>query len=395
MFRTLNRWWQRRKGNATKAIATSEQGIAVMQQPNEPAPSEWVAYDEKLLERARTQWQFGDWKSLAALSREILQHHPDRAKLALLAAAGHQQLGDMIVARQFTRLAQDWGASKKLISQVLIAGVHNTLGRASTFRGDKPRALKHFEYSVSTANPNGDVRLLIRARTTEELERANSRLKGSERNQHLPEKKFFSSADYWEKRYQDGGNSGYGSYGRLAEFKAEVINKFIFENRIKKAIEFGCGDGNQLSKLEIEKYIGIDVSKAVIKKCRNNYQGNKKKLFFSLDDFLKTPCKAELTLSLDVIFHLTEDSVFESYMNTLLKSSKKYCIIYSCDLDQDPLDSTHVRKRRFTRWIKENYSEWNLIQIIFNKYPCSGEKNPKNHSFSNFYIYEKALTTKK
>jgi hypothetical protein len=29
----------------------------------------------------------------------------DRAKLALLAAAGHQQLGDTAAARQFTRLA--------------------------------------------------------------------------------------------------------------------------------------------------------------------------------------------------------------------------------------------------------------------------------------------------
>jgi hypothetical protein len=52
-----------------------------------------VPYDENLLERARTQWQFGDWDSLAKLERDTLQHHPDRAKLALLAAAGHLRTG--------------------------------------------------------------------------------------------------------------------------------------------------------------------------------------------------------------------------------------------------------------------------------------------------------------
>ena len=169
MFRTLNRWWQRRKGNATKAIATSEQGIEAVQQPNEPAPSEWVAYDENLLERARTQWQFGDWESLAALSREILQHHPDRAKLALLAAAGHQQQGDMVAARRFTLLAQGWGVSKKLISQVLIAGVHNTLGRAEAINSHQQRAMMHFSMALNTANTTGDKKLLCDERARREL----------------------------------------------------------------------------------------------------------------------------------------------------------------------------------------------------------------------------------
>ena len=44
-------------------------------------------YDEALLERSRTQWRFGDRPSLATLTRNTLQHHPDRAKLALLVAA--------------------------------------------------------------------------------------------------------------------------------------------------------------------------------------------------------------------------------------------------------------------------------------------------------------------
>lgn len=81
-----------------------------------------VPYDENLLERARTQWQFGDWVSLSQLKRDSLQHHPDRAKLALLAAAGRLQTDKVGEAKQYLRLAQDWGVSHKLFCQIITAG---------------------------------------------------------------------------------------------------------------------------------------------------------------------------------------------------------------------------------------------------------------------------------
>jgi FkbM family methyltransferase len=119
-----------------------------------------VAFDENLLEKARTQWQFGDWETLAGVSREQLQHHPDRAKLALLVAAGHCQLGSMQQARQFTRLADDWGVSKKLISQVLISGVHNSLALANATTGRVDKLLTHTEKSVRIGSPNSDINLI-------------------------------------------------------------------------------------------------------------------------------------------------------------------------------------------------------------------------------------------
>jgi hypothetical protein len=137
-----------------------------------------VPYDENLLERSRTQWQFGDWQTLARLERDTLQHHPDRAKLALLAAAGHAQMGDTEKARQFTRLARDWGCGNKLISQVLIAGVYNTLGKASAIAGQEERALAHFEDGVRLANSGGDVRLLTQARVQHQIQAFDIKWKG-------------------------------------------------------------------------------------------------------------------------------------------------------------------------------------------------------------------------
>lgn len=129
-----------------------------------------VPYDENLLERARIQWQFGDWENLAKLDSETLQHHPDRAKLALLVAAGHIQQDDAQAARQFTRLAQDWGCSKKLVSQILIAGVHNTLGRAAAASGQEQRAIQHFETSIAVGTPDSEVRLITQARVGRQLD---------------------------------------------------------------------------------------------------------------------------------------------------------------------------------------------------------------------------------
>ncbi|GAB6059466.1 class I SAM-dependent methyltransferase [Desulfonatronum parangueonense] len=142
--------------------STFDQSEATLAQP--------VPYDENLLERSRTQWQFGDWDSLAGMDRDTLQHHPDRAKLALLAAAGHAQRGSLEQARRFVRLARDWGCGRQLISQVLISGVHNSLGRvAAVAGGQEGRALYHFEKSITVGIPGGDGRLLTEARVTQQV----------------------------------------------------------------------------------------------------------------------------------------------------------------------------------------------------------------------------------
>jgi SAM-dependent methyltransferase len=398
-----------------------------------------VTYDENLLERSRSQWQFGDWESLAALGRDTLQHHPDRAKLALLAAAGLLQTGDTRSARQFVRLALDWGCGKKQVSQILIAGVHKSLSKAAALCGQNERASRHFENAIAAATPIASVQLISEASIYKQLAQLGqpaetekwdrpliydsrngsmstssamqlSRLEnercvvGSQalifdkkivranivNESNIPSKyKNLSSTRYWEERYREGRNSGYGSYGRLSEFKAKIINKFIVDENVKRVIDFGCGDGNQLSMVNVAEYIGIDVSPFIVERCKERFHNDPSKVFLVKDEFLQNPFSAELTLSLDVIYHLVEDGVFEQYMNMLFDTSEKFCIIYSCDEDWIETDAVHVRRRRFTDWVTKNLPNWRLIQIVYNKYPHDGSINPKDRSFSNFYIYAK------
>ena len=200
----------------------------------------------------------------------------------------------------------------------------------------------------------------------------------------------FNSKNYWENRYKSGGNSGAGSYSNLAEFKAEIINEFVRKNSVDLVVEWGSGDGNQLSLAKYKKYIGFDVSATAVNLCKEKFKNDTTKNFIcSGEKGFKNSVKGDLSLSLDVIYHLIEDYVYDSYMHQLFDSSKKYVIIYSCNEDKIYNENAiHVRCRKFTNWINQNMKEWKLVQYIKNRFPYNKE-NQTHTSFSDFYIYEK------
>ncbi|MFU8843255.1 MAG: class I SAM-dependent methyltransferase [Bacteroidales bacterium] len=202
--------------------------------------------------------------------------------------------------------------------------------------------------------------------------------------------KFPGSKAYWEERYIAGRDSGSGSYNRLAIFKAEVVNHFVKENNIKKVIEFGSGDGNQLSLGEYPDYIGLDVSPTIIRLCKEKFSEDKTKSFFLYDSLCFVDnhniFKADLTLSLDVVFHLTEDDVFHEYMKSLFGCSTHYVIVYSSNTDKP--QRVHEKDRAFTKWVEQYAPGWKLIKMINNPYPFD-PKDPDNTSKADFYFFER------
>ena len=199
-------------------------------------------------------------------------------------------------------------------------------------------------------------------------------------------KSFPGSGEYWKLRYSTGGNSGVGSYGKFAEFKAEVLNTFVATHDTKSIIEFGCGDGNQLRFVTFPNYLGFDISDTVVSHCRKLFAADKTKSFRLMREYAGE--KADLVLSLDVIYHLVEDEVFEHYMRTLFEASDRHVIIYSSDSnDNRGYEGTHVRHRNFTKWIEERLPLWRLIEYIPNRYPYRGDY--RHGSFADFFIYQK------
>lgn len=173
----------------------------------------------------------------------------------------------------------------------------------------------------------------------------------------------FNSASYWEKRYASGGNSGAGSHNAFAEFKSSVINQFVVRNNIDTVIEFGCGDGNQLSYANYKQYTGIDVSETAVDICKKKFSTDSNKKFFLAHE--APLLQYDLALSLDVIYHLIEDSVFEQYIHRLFDASSKYVIIYSSDTDDNSdIKVSHVKHRNFTKYAEENIPEWQLFEKL-------------------------------
>jgi SAM-dependent methyltransferase len=178
--------------------------------------------------------------------------------------------------------------------------------------------------------------------------------------------RFRNSESYWEDRYVSGGNSGPGSYGPQARYKADFINQFVRDNAIGSVIELGCGDGNQLGLAEYPRYLGIDVAGPAIERCIESFRRDTSKSFMTCDlRNFSDPARflhGDLALSLDVIFHLVEDDVFEGYMHALFDVADRFVIVYSIDREvRDP--GRHVRWRRFTPWIESNIRGWELFRL--------------------------------
>lgn len=192
-----------------------------------------------------------------------------------------------------------------------------------------------------------------------------------------------SSRQYWERRYRAGMTSGAGSYGELSEFKAEILNTFVTSHAIRSVIEFGCGDGNQLRLAAYPLYLGLDVSKTAIDRCRERFKGDDTKSFLWYDPArtinIANFLNADLSLSLDVIYHLVEDDIYRRYLRDLFSTSRRFVIVYSSD--NEGAVAPHVRHRPFTRDVARDFSDFQPIDRIANRYP--------DQSFCSFFIFER------
>jgi SAM-dependent methyltransferase len=197
----------------------------------------------------------------------------------------------------------------------------------------------------------------------------------------------FRSSSYWEQRYRQGGTSGPGSFGRLAEFKAETLNGFVARMDVQSVIEFGCGDGAQLALAEYPLYVGIDVAESSICACRERFAGDATKSFFLASQIPANLGPFDLVLSLDVIYHLVEDKVFDAYMRSLFAHAVRFVAIYSSN-KVEPSDSLHVRHRLFTRWIEVHEPQWRKTGYLPNKYPWDPAE-PAETTFADFYFFER------
>jgi len=176
-----------------------------------------------------------------------------------------------------------------------------------------------------------------------------------------------------------------GSYGALAEYKASVLNEFVVNASTQSVIEFGCGDGNQLTLARYPQYLGFDISKTSIDSCIDKFRDDPTKSFVWYEPARfanRGAITADLTLSLDVIFHLVEDRAYELYLRDLFAAATQNVIIYSSN--REMREAPHVRHRQFTTWVAKHLPEWRLANTLEN--PHKGLVG----AVADFHIYERA-----
>jgi SAM-dependent methyltransferase len=195
---------------------------------------------------------------------------------------------------------------------------------------------------------------------------------------------FTGSAPFWERKYLRGDTSGPGSYGTLGTGKAEFLNAFVRDRQVRSVIEFGCGDGHQLSLAKYPRYIGMDVSRTAISLCKEGFVADPGKSFFLYDGSCfvdhANVFRADMAMSLDVIYHLVEDSVFDTYMTHLFSAGERYVLVYSTNSEVRD-DAPHVRHRIFTSWVEENCPQWRLARVAQGPNPGPGR--------ADFFVYER------
>jgi 2-polyprenyl-3-methyl-5-hydroxy-6-metoxy-1,4-benzoquinol methylase len=196
----------------------------------------------------------------------------------------------------------------------------------------------------------------------------------------------FDYIEYWDKNYKAGGTSGSGSYGNLADFKAEVVNNLITKNQIQTVIEFGCGDGNQLSLMQFAKYLGLDVASSSIRLCTEKFKDDETKSFM-----LYTPSaftnrgfmQADMVICLDVLYHITDDADFMATLSDLFKASTNLVVLYTKLTTGNELQVIPTIKDRDIFGCLSKYSDFHVEAIIPQRY--------KNMSSADFIILRKSV----
>jgi len=180
--------------------------------------------------------------------------------------------------------------------------------------------------------------------------------------------RFRDTASYWESRYASGGDSGPGSYDFASRWKAQTVNGLVKKYQIASVIEFGCGDGQQLSLADYPSYIGTDISPSAVQRCILRFAGDPTKSFLALDPrFIADPLRilrADMALSLDVLFHLVEDETRNAYLTSLFRAANRLVVIYSSNGPIQLPTGPHERHREFTSWVSANYPSWRLVEEI-------------------------------
>jgi hypothetical protein len=166
----------------------------------------------------------------------------------------------------------------------------------------------------------------------------------------------FNVGRYWDRRYRGGGTSGVGSEDEAAQLKTAYINDLIKTHGVRSIVDWGFGDGIVAAGFEVTEYTGLEISLVALRVAREAIEYRPRWSWILYDGYYPPPIHGDLALSLDVIFHLVEDAMYERHMANVFASAPLVCIASS---NRDEEGAPHVRHRRFTNDLPRG---WDVVE---------------------------------
>ncbi len=169
-----------------------------------------------------------------------------------------------------------------------------------------------------------------------------------------------------------------------------MLNDFVATEEIDSVIEFGCGDGEQLALGRYPRYLGMDVSPSTLQRTAQRFSDDRTKSFLRYDPAcFADPAgflSAQLTLSLDVVYHLVEDGIYARHLQDLFGASRRFVILYTSDSERLSVPehpTAHVRHRPVRRDVAARFPHWTLRSQVDGPQRLGGSS-----SFAEFLIYQ-------
>jgi SAM-dependent methyltransferase len=126
---------------------------------------------------------------------------------------------------------------------------------------------------------------------------------------------------YSKNIWKDGKSaSGPGSDLEATKEYREVIQKFLSENDVRSAVDFGCGDWESTRMIDWTgtDYLGIDLVQSVVEK--NQAEFGAENIRFEVGDLSEhDSCSADLLICKDVLQHLPNSIISDFLTRTLLQ----------------------------------------------------------------------------
>lgn len=163
---------------------------------------------------------------------------------------------------------------------------------------------------------------------------------------------------FWEQYYAAGNISGRDSRGEAAERKAAVVNDLIAREGITSVIDWGCGDSVQASLIKCDDYLGVDLSGTAVGKCIAD-RPDRQYLVRDPSSSIRVQLFAELGLSMSVIYHLVDPTMYERYITKLFGSADRFVCVFCTDVERPQRD--HLRHHQ---WTTDVPPHWELVEFV-------------------------------